>query len=135
MPYINDIISLNTYLKNRICILYAGVASQQLYERRDTDKLINEWANDDNSKITELMFILRGITYKEKEIRINLEIEHKSHLIDECWNKTKKLIDKNSRIIENMVSNYENEIILSKKNILNYKTLNEVYNKSLERNI
>jgi len=130
MPHINNIASLETYLENRICILYTGVASQQLYEKRNTDVLIEEWGIDDNKKIKELMFILRGINFDKKEIRINLEKEHILQLIEKCWKKTELIINENSKIIKNMVMKQENEIILNERNILKYKILNEQYNKS-----
>ena len=63
--FISNIRELDTYLENRICILFAGVVAQAFFSENDswtsedTQNLLDTWGADDQSKIKELSFIFR----------------------------------------------------------------------------
>jgi hypothetical protein len=129
LPRIDDVYK---YALDRISILYAGAASQKFRSKnlaREVEKLSENDAADDFSKLNEFVIIARGIAFKD-QIHDESETEQKLKICDECWQKTMEILDRMYSKIE-----IASDIMLQrakKENFRHYFTFDDVL-KALEK--
>ena len=128
--FISNIKDLDIYLEDRICILFAGVATQAYFSENenwtheDTQALLDTWGIDDQSKIKELSFIFRGILFKEEESTKENELQQLQTINNRCWLKTTQIIDSNKEKIEYLVSKISQIMEeLDKEYVITFDTL------------
>jgi len=103
-PTICDIFSVAIYIKHRVSVLLAGVASQTVFndESSISDENIknnlSEYDKTDQIKINELLTILVSIEHGSVEPKNKEFFENK--IRRECWEKVIQIIKKEKGMIE-----------------------------------
>lgn len=107
MHDLTSLASIVTYVKNRISILYAGVAAQMIFgdngSSARSEKLLDEYGADDNSKIEELINIVRGIV-EAGSMSMENEIDHKNEIRRQCWVTTAEYLQESELILAHISS-------------------------------
>jgi hypothetical protein len=131
-PHIDNLKKLDSYLINRICILYAGVATQLIFlndeeiSSNKTESLLDSYGTDDNSKIQELLFIVRGIRFNKNEIIRENELNHRNEITDEAWKKCCSIIESKKKDIQHLCLKIDENIqSLDHEYVIEYKDLSK----------
>lgn len=97
-PSLVSIEDVNDYLLKRMAVLIAGVSAQMLVDKRDSEKIWATHAADDQGKLNELSFILRGIRFAGKISR-DSEIDHRRELVNEAGELSARLLNENMQAL------------------------------------
>lgn len=113
---LDDIESVEKYLKDRIIVLYAGALSESLNlgkidNERALDIIRNGGGSNDHAKAKELIHLLRSI--RAPDISDPKEIQAGLDSIDaECWKNAAELVEAESVIIDWLGSRIASEVKL-----------------------
>lgn len=66
--------------------------------------------SDDNSKIEELIIILRAVRFEKHKISEEYEIEQKQNIINEIWENVLILLKKKKQDIEYLTSKIDKKV-------------------------
>ncbi|WP_454722582.1 hypothetical protein [Delftia acidovorans] len=99
-PVISSLAQVEKYLLERMAVLIAGVSAQMIVEKKRTlDEVWQICGSDDQGKLNELSFILRGIRFKN-DISSDTELSHRNQLISEADELVKKILTDKMQILE-----------------------------------
>ncbi|MGI0646810.1 hypothetical protein ACRCPS_17495 [Pseudomonas aeruginosa] len=112
-PVVTTANELKTYLEDRICILYAGIAGQTHGQGLDSDQMTaiqDRDAATDVRIIKELMPLLRGV-YFGPEIDPETSNQQSQELLAALWERTEALVEQVYMKLSWMRERLENEVL------------------------
>ncbi|HIF9107388.1 TPA: hypothetical protein ACX6SG_000718 [Photobacterium damselae] len=113
-PSLCSLEDTSDYIFKRASVLYAGTAFQCAIDERDSIEVLESDGSDDNSKLTELAFVWRGIKYPNDTCQ-SKELEQRWELADKCWEKVCELHNANEALIDKVVKEFMNLILTPNK--------------------
>lgn len=84
-------------------VLYAGAAFQSVSDSRESNAILASDGRDDNSKLNELIFILRGIEYSNDTSQAK-ELKQRNEITKKCWSKAMEIYEKNRESVNAAVT-------------------------------
>jgi len=108
-PSFKSIRDIESFLINRVAILWAGIIYQSTVDERSVDEVRDTDGANDHQKLKELCFVIRGIRFPEQNSQ-EFEHEQLKSINDECWNKAKQLIETNSDAIKRLANQIERKV-------------------------
>ncbi|HGS4461941.1 TPA: hypothetical protein ACMDOB_001816 [Vibrio metschnikovii] len=99
----NDTRDVCDYIFKRVTVLYAGAAFQSVSDSRESNAILASDGRDDNSKLNELIFILRGIEYSNDTSQAK-ELKQRNEITKKCWSKAMEIYEKNRESVNAAVT-------------------------------
>ncbi|EJL7016487.1 hypothetical protein NMT49_003429 [Vibrio cholerae] len=112
-PSLNNVNDVEKYLLDRLSILWGGIASQTVVDKRDWEKILSTDAESDYNKTRELAYILRGLRYPSANTA-EMELEQIDQITDETYQIAVSIINNNEKAWNNIAKNITS--VVAKRN-------------------
>lgn len=114
MPALSTLEDVLQYTEDRIAILYAGVATQAMFEKDiDAAGIETMMATDgmgDRSNIQELLHIARAIAHPVTRTSGN-ELEQTKEILERCWVRANEILEAHRTRISGMANRLRKQVV------------------------